>query len=98
VIAAAAIYARRSPNESERADDAKSVTRQTERARAYAAAQGWAVNDVHVYEDDGRSGADFDRPALLRLMNALRPRAPFEKLVVSESSRLGREQLEIGWS
>jgi DNA invertase Pin-like site-specific DNA recombinase len=47
--------------------------------------------------DDAISGAEFqNRPGYMRLLNALKPRAPFEVLIVSELSRLGREQLETG--
>jgi hypothetical protein len=34
----------------------------------------------------------------MRMMNALKPRAPFNALIVSELSRLGREQLETGYA
>jgi DNA invertase Pin-like site-specific DNA recombinase len=34
----------------------------------------------------------------MRLLNALKPRAPFDALIVSELSRLGREQLETGYA
>ncbi len=34
----------------------------------------------------------------MRLLNALQPRAPFNVLIVSELSRLGREQLETGYA
>jgi DNA invertase Pin-like site-specific DNA recombinase len=57
------------------------------------------VLDAHVYVDDGISGAEFiKRPGFLRLMNALRPRPPFQCLVMSEESRLGREQIETAWA
>ena len=49
--------------------------------------------------DDGISAAEFaNRPGFLRLMNALKPRAPFHVLVMSEESRLGSppaEQIDI---
>jgi site-specific DNA recombinase len=94
-----AIYARKSTEQNGVADEAKSVTRQTEHARAYALEKGWIVMDEHVYVDDGTSGAEFsNRPGFVRLMNALRPRAPFGALIVSEVSRLGREQLETGYA
>ena len=71
----AAIYARKSTDQTV-ADEAKSVTRQIESARAYAAKQGWTVAEEHVYSDDGISGAELlKRPDFLRLMNALKPRA-----------------------
>jgi DNA invertase Pin-like site-specific DNA recombinase len=45
------------------------------------------------------SGAEFaNRPGFLRLMNALKPRAPFQLLIMSEVSRLGREQIETAWA
>ena len=81
------------------ADEQKSVTRQIDHARAYAARKGWTVVDEHVYVDDGISGAEFtNRPGFLRLMNALKPRAPFQMLIMSEVSRLGREQIETAYA
>lgn len=96
----AAIYARKSSEQAGVNDDQKSIARQVEHARAYAAANGWIVADAHVYVDDGISGAEFStRPSFVRLLNAIRPRrTPFEILIVSELSRLGREQLETGYA
>jgi DNA invertase Pin-like site-specific DNA recombinase len=52
-----------------------------------------------VYTDDGISGAEFaTRPGYTRLLNSLKPRAPFDVLIVSELSRLGREQFETGYA
>jgi DNA invertase Pin-like site-specific DNA recombinase len=49
--------------------------------------------------DDGISGAEFaNRPGFLRLMNALKPRPAFHVLVMSEVSRLGREQIETAYA
>src|SRR5688500_17723640 len=94
----AAVYARKSTDQAV-ADDAKSVTRQVEHARAYAASKGWTVVDEHVYVDDGISGAEIaNRPGFVRLMNALKPRAPFQVLVMSEESRLGREAIETAYA
>ena len=95
----AAIYCRRSTEQSGVSDDQKSVARQIDHARQYAARKGWTVADQHVYVDDGISGAEFaNRPGFLRLMNAVKPRAPFQVLIMSEESRLGREQLEVGYA
>jgi DNA invertase Pin-like site-specific DNA recombinase len=95
----AAIYARKSTEQSGVADDQKSVARQIEQARAYAARKGWMVDDTAVFSDDGISGAEFaSRPGCMRLLNALRPQARFHILIVSELSRLGREQLETGYA
>jgi site-specific DNA recombinase len=95
----AAIYARKSTDQSGVSDDQKSVSRQAEHARAYAARKGWTVLDEHVYIDDGISGAEFaNRPGFLRLMNTLKPRPPFQVLVMSEESRLGREAIETAYA
>ncbi len=52
-----------------------------------------------MYVDDGISGAEFaNRPGFLRLMNALKPRSPFQVLVMSEESRLGREAIETAYA
>jgi site-specific DNA recombinase len=94
----AAIYARKSTEQNDVGNEAKSVTRQIEHARAYAATKGWTVAEAHVYVDDGISGAEFaKRPGLVRLINALSPRPPFQMLVMSEESRLGREQIETAY-
>src|SRR5215469_16080206 len=94
----AAIYARKSTEQAGVADESRSVRRQIDHARAYAVRNGWTVLEQHVYCDDGVSGAEFEkRPGLMRLMNALRPRPPFEILIMSEESRLGREQIETAY-
>src|SRR5215471_9253974 len=93
------IYARKSTEQSGIADEQKSVARQIEHARAYAIRKGWTVDDALVFVDDGISGAEFqNRPGFLRLMNALKPRAPFQILVMSEESRLGREAIETAYA
>ena len=90
----AAIYARKSTVEGNGVgEEAKSVTRQIENAKAYAERKGWVVAEEHIYSDDGISGAEFNaqRPGLARLLNALQPRPSFGVVVMSEESRLGRE-------
>ncbi len=95
----AAIYARKSTEQNGVADDAKSITRQVEHATAYAKRKGWTVADDYIFVDDGISGAEFEnRPAFLRLMNALKPRAPFQVLIMSEESRLGREAIATAYA
>src|SRR5712692_11977841 len=95
----AAVYARKSTEQSGIGDEMKSVTRQIEHAKTYAARKGWTMADEHVYSDDGISGAEFGkRPGFLRLMNALKPRPPFQVLIMSEESRLGREAIETAYA
>jgi site-specific DNA recombinase len=95
----AAIYARKSTDQNGVADDQKSIARQVEHATAYAARKGWTVSDEYVFVDDGISGAEFaNRPGYLRLLNSLKPRAPFGVLIMSEESRLGRESIEVSYA
>ena len=84
--ARAAVYCRKSNAETNgnceaAPDDTKSVVRQLEHARAFAKERGWTVSDEHVFSDDAVSGADFNRPGLMQLLNALGKRAPFEVLI-----------------
>src|SRR5689334_10983592 len=95
----AAIYARKSTDQSGVVDDQKSVARQIDHAREYARAKGWIVDDTCIFVDDGISGAEFaNRPGFLRMMNSLKPRPQFQALVMSEESRLGREAIETAYA
>src|SRR5262245_39430091 len=95
----AAIYARKSTEQNDVEDLDKSITRQIEQARAYAKLEGWTVADEHVYSDDGISGADCSRrPGFVGLMSALKPKPPFQILIMSEGSRLGRESIETAYT
>jgi DNA invertase Pin-like site-specific DNA recombinase len=95
----AAIYARRSVEQNAVSDEAKSVARQVEHARQYAVRRGWAVDDTHVYIDDGVSGAEFiHRQGYVRLMNVLGRRAPFDVLIMSDLDRLGRETVQTPYA
>lgn len=90
----AAVYARKS-TEQNVADEEKSVTRQVDLAIVCAKTLGFEVPSEHIYVDDAISGAEFDRrPGLVRLLNALRPQAPFAGLFLADKDRLGREQFE----
>ena len=95
----AAVYARKSTDQSAVADEAKSVTRQIDHATAYATRKGWTVPETCIFVDDGISGAEFaNRPGFVRLMAALKPRPPFQVLIMSEESRLGREAIETAYA
>ena len=59
----AAVYVRKSTDQTGVADEQKSVARQIDHARQYAERKGWIVAEDHVYVDDGISGAEFaNRP------------------------------------
>ncbi len=95
----AALYARKSTEQTGLSDEEKSVTRQIEHAKAYALKKGWQVSEELIFVDDGISGAEFvKRPGFIRLMNALKPRPAFQFLIMSEESRLGREQIETAYA
>ena len=89
------LYARKSTEQTGMSGKEKSVTRRIEHAKLYATPKDWAISDGHSFLDDGISGAEFVKhPGSIRLMNALKPRPAFQFLVMSEESRLGREQIE----
>ncbi len=93
----AGAYCRKS-TEQNVADDAKSVSRQVQRAREYAEQRGWRFDEKSVFTDDAVSGAEFrKRPGLTTLLAALQPKPKFQVLIISEPSRLGREQIETAW-
>lgn len=95
----AAVYARKSTDQFGIAEEQRSVSRQIEMARTYAASKGWQVLADAVYVDDGISGAEFaNRPGYLRLLNSLKPRPRFDVLIMSEESRLGREAIETAYA
>ncbi len=87
----AGLYARRSDD-----DDARSITRQIQHGRAYVTRKGWTLVEAAVYADHDASGGEFlKRSGFLRLLaDAARVPRPFDVLVVSEESRLGRDRVE----
>src|SRR5215475_13119678 len=88
----AAIYARKSTDDSDRNEDARSTSRQIERGREYAARKGWAVDENCIFVDEAVSGAEWQhRQGFNRLVTALDPCPPFQVLIVSELSRIGRD-------
>ncbi len=94
----AAIYARKSTQQDDVADDNKSVPRQTKLAREFAEQRGWTVAPEHVYVDDGVSGAMFDegRPGLAALLVSA-DRREFGVVVTMDESRIGRDQYRAAY-
>ena len=86
----AAIYARKSTAQDDVAEDAKSVTRQVEGARAFIAAKGWTLDESHVYTDDGVSGALFANRAEFQRMMRDAAAGAFEAVVFYDLDRFGR--------
>jgi DNA invertase Pin-like site-specific DNA recombinase len=88
----AAIYARKSTDDSDRNEDARSTSRQIERGREYAARKGWTVAEDHIFIDEAVRGAEWQhRRGFNRLVTALDPHPSFQVLIVSELSRIGRD-------
>src|SRR5215470_6528961 len=88
----AAIYARKSTDDSDRNAEARSTRRQIDSAKAYATTKGWAVEDRFVFVDENTSGAEWKhRPGWNALLAALDPHPPFGVVIVAELSRIGRD-------
>src|SRR5262245_14122248 len=88
----AALYCRKSTDDSDRNAEARSTRRQIESATAYAERKGWTVDPRYIFVDENTSGAEWKhRPGLNGLIAALEPRPPFGVVVVSELSRIGRD-------
>ena len=96
----AAIYARKSTEQRNADEESKSVPRQIENAHAFAKTRGWRVPAQHVYSDDAISGAEIRKLVnRQRLLDALaNGTLPFQVLIMSEESRLGREQIETAYA
>ena len=82
-----AIYARSATNEPAAPN---AVPVQLATLRAYAAAQGWVVDDAHVFVDAGTSGATLDRPGLAALRQAV-ARGEVARVIVTDNDRLARD-------
>lgn len=86
-----AVYARKSTDQTGADADAKSVARQIENARAFAASKGWVVAEAHVYADDAVSGAEVRKLVQrTRLLDVIRAGAPFQILIMRDASRFSR--------
>src|SRR5215467_12790629 len=88
----AALYCRKSTDDSDRNAEARSTRRQIESATAYAERKGWTVDPRYIFVDENTSGAEWKhRPGLNGLVAELDPRPPFGVVIVSELSRIGRD-------
>jgi len=74
----------------ERQQQAQTIEQQVSRLHAYLAEQaGWSVAEEHIFRDDGRSGAQLNRPGL----DALRDQAAhaaFDLVLMTAPDRLAR--------
>ena len=85
-----AVHTARKSTEQRVADEAKSITRQIDGARAFITARGWTLEDEHVYRDDKKSGALFlGGPDFQRMLHDAAAGA-FECVVLFDLDRFGR--------
>jgi site-specific DNA recombinase len=92
----AAIYARKSTEDTRSKEEGKSTARQIENATVYATEHGWIVDPDLIFIDENISGGEFaNRPGLDRLRGAAAGHR-FERLVVMERSRIGRDVWRVG--
>ena len=84
---ATAIYLRVSTQT--QVDDGHGLEAQRQRLEAFCVAQGWPLDEQHVYIDAAESGAKLERPALQRLLQAVRT-GEVERLLVYRLDRLAR--------
>ena len=92
----AAIYARKSTEDTRSQEEGKSTARQIGNATAYAVANGWTVDPDLIFVDENISGGEFvNRPGLAACRAAAAAHR-FERLVVMERSRIGRATWRTG--
>jgi DNA invertase Pin-like site-specific DNA recombinase len=89
----AAIYCRLSKDDDEREGESASIQTQRAMLEQYCAAQGWEV--VAVYQDDGYTGLNMNRPDLTRMIKAIE-RKQIDVVLTKDLSRLGRNYIQTG--
>lgn len=89
-----AIYARLSVENSGKDDDGDSLANQISICKDYLK-EVEELQLYDVYEDNGATGTEFDRPGFQRLMEDIRSRK-INCIVVKDLSRFGRNYLETG--
>ena len=87
------IYCRLSKDDDLQGESA-SIAHQREYLESYCASQGWQV--VQVYQDDGYTGLNMNRPDLQRML-ADAERGKINLVLTKDSSRLGRNYLDTGY-
>ena len=88
----AAIYCRLSKDDDQQGESA-SIANQRDMLESYCEKQGWEV--VAVYQDDGYTGLNMERPDLKRMLKAIE-RRQVNLVITKDLSRLGRNYLQTG--
>lgn len=89
----AALYCRLSKSDKS-LNESNSIAMQRELLRKSAIFHGY--EQIHCFIDDGYSGTDFKRPALLQMEEAIKA-GYISAVLVKDVSRLGRDYLKIGY-
>ena len=89
----AAIYCRLSKDDDLDGESA-SIANQRDMLESYCEKQGWEV--VAVYQDDGYTGLNMERPDLKRMIKAIE-RRQVNLVITKDLSRLGRNYLQTGY-
>lgn len=89
----AAGYCRLSKDDGDYDGDSSSIQTQRAMLEHYCLQQGWEV--VAVYQDDGYTGLNMNRPDLQRLLKAVEHKQ-IDVIVTKDLSRLSRNYLEVG--
>ena len=89
----AAIYCRLSKDDDLDGESA-SIANQRDMLENYCEKQGWEV--VAVYQDDGYTGLNMERPDLKRMIKAIE-RRQVNLVITKDLSRLGRNYLQTGY-
>ncbi len=88
----AAIYCRLSKDDDLQGESA-SIANQRDMLEKYCERQGWEV--AAVYQDDGYTGLNMERPDLKRMLKAVEQRQ-VNLVITKDLSRLGRNYLQTG--
>ena len=89
----AAIYCRLSKDDDLQGESA-SIANQRDMLEQYCEKQGWEV--VAIYQDDGFTGLNMERPDLKRMLKAIE-RRQVNLVITKDLSRLGRNYLQTGY-
>ncbi|MDR0273017.1 MAG: recombinase family protein [Clostridiales bacterium] len=88
-----AIYCRLSKDDEGTSGDSSSIQTQRAMLENYCLQQGWEV--VAVYQDDGFTGLNMNRPDLVRMLKAIE-RKQIDVVITKDLSRLSRNYIDTG--
>ncbi|MDO4649565.1 MAG: recombinase family protein, partial [Eubacteriales bacterium] len=89
-----AMYIRLSKEDDNDGDESNSITMQRNLLRHYVA-ENFSDYELLEFCDDGYSGTNFERPAVKRLLSAVRE-SEIQCIVVKDFSRFARDYIELG--